>query len=393
MIDKIKRYDLCLGCGMCESVLLPDKCKMKLNKKGFYEPELYQQETKEDEKLIKRLCPSIHVETKSNKGPWGSMKSVKEAWSTDNLIRHKAASGGVITSLAIHLLEKHKVDAVLQVGVCDDSYLFNELKVSRTREDVLRNAQSRYAPALVFNQIKQIFEKTSDKFAFIGKPCDVAAMQNFLDVYSQYKERVSFYLSIFCAGIPSYEATKCILKQSNHTDEPLKLKYRGDGWPGNFCAEFADNSKYEISYNESWGTVLNKYLPYRCKICPDGIGMLADISVGDSWNTIDGYPDFTETEGRCFCMIRTEVGENLINDAISTGYIESRNLDVSKIKDQQRYQYERRKLTGWRLLPIQLLTGFMIKFKGLGILKQALTANLRTGINNARGSFFRIRNL
>ncbi|MCR5247815.1 MAG: Coenzyme F420 hydrogenase/dehydrogenase, beta subunit C-terminal domain [Paludibacteraceae bacterium] len=366
---------------------------MKLNKKGFYEPELYQQETKDDEKLIKQLCPSIHVETKPNKGTWGSMKSVKEAWSADKLIRHKAASGGVITSLAIHLLEKRKVDAVLQVGVCDDSYLFNELKVSRTREDVIRNAQSRYAPALVFNQIKQIFEKTSDNFAFIGKPCDVAAMRNFLDVYSQYKERVSFFLSIFCAGMPSYEATKCILMQSNHTDEPLRLKYRGDGWPGNFCAEFADCSKYEISYNESWGTVLNKYLPYRCKICPDGIGMLADISVGDSWNTIDGYPDFTEAEGRCFCMIRTEVGEELINDAISTGYIESRNLDVSKIKDQQRYQYERRKLTGWRLLPIQLLTGFMIKFKGLGIFKQALTSNLRTGINNARGSFYRIRNL
>ena len=80
MIEKIKRYELCLGCGMCESVL-SDKCKMKLNKKGFYEPELYQQETKDDEKLIKQLCPSIHVETKPNKGTWGSMKSVKEAWS------------------------------------------------------------------------------------------------------------------------------------------------------------------------------------------------------------------------------------------------------------------------------------------------------------------------
>lgn len=57
-----------------------------------------------------------------------------------------------------------------------------------------------------------------------------------------------------------------------------------------------------MTYNDSWGKILGRELGFRCKICPDGIGMLADISSGDSWNTKDGYPDFTEGDGKTFVL-------------------------------------------------------------------------------------------
>lgn len=192
--------------------------------------------------------------------------------------------------------------------------------------------------------------------------------------------------------MPSYNATIKTWQQSGHTDAPLKLKYRGEGWPGNFKAEFADGSDYQITYNESWGTVLNRHLAFRCKICPDGIGMLADIAVGDSWNTKDGYPDFTESEGRCFCMIRTNKGISLFNEAVKNGYIESNNLSINSIQEMQNYQYERRKLSGWRILPVLVLSGFILNFKELSITKQALTAQMGVGIRNMVGSIRRIRN-
>lgn len=390
MIDRIIKYELCLGCGMCESLLV-NKCEMKLNNKGFYIPVPTQKLTKQEEAIVGEICPGIHVETTHNEGVWGSMLSIAEAWSAEKEIRYKAASGGVVTSLAIYLLEHDLVDAILQVGVEDGSYLFNELKISKKREDVIKNAQSRYAPALVFNRIKQILDSGNDTYAFIGKPCDMAAVKNFIQVYPQYANRFKYFISIFCAGMPSYEATKKTWMQSGRKDEPQKLKYRGDGWPGNFTAVFKDGEKYEISYNESWGKVLNKHLPFRCKICPDGIGMLADIAVGDSWNTKDGYPDFTETDGKCFCMVRTEKGVELMNSAENAGYIEKKYIDVKDIKNQQKYQYERRKLTGWRLIPVQIMTGFILKFKGLGIIRQAISANFKTGIHNTKGTYLRLK--
>ena len=119
MINKIVKNGLCLGCGLCSSVLGKDKCEMVLTEKGFYEPKAKQPMTKKDNKIVKQLCPSIHVESLPHEGVWGSIESIAEAWSAYPEIRHKAASGGVITSLAVYLVEQHKVDAILQVGVRD----------------------------------------------------------------------------------------------------------------------------------------------------------------------------------------------------------------------------------------------------------------------------------
>lgn len=390
LIDRIKKFELCIGCGLCESVLGTDRCKMKLSDKGFYVPVFSSKISSEECAAIKKLCPGVHVESEGNYGPWGKMKAISESWSSDEIVRYKAASGGVVTSIAIYLLESRKVDAILQVGVCENSYLYNELKVSYSREDVLNNSQSRYAPALIFDHIIELLDSSNDKYAFIGKPCDIAAINNLLKEYPIYKNRIRYRISIFCAGMPSYEATKKTWRQSGHRDEPIKLKYRGDGWPGNFKAEFKDGSIYEISYNESWGTVLNKYLPYRCKICPDGIGMLADLAIGDSWNTKDGYPDFTTAEGRCFCMIRTDAGLILMNEATAEGYLICEELDINVIQDKQPYQYQRRKLTGWRILPLQIMSLGILNFKGLGIVRQAKELGIKEGLNNMKGSFFRV---
>lgn len=390
IINKIIKRHFCIGCGMCASVLGADKCKMELGGGGFYIPAVLSDISKNESQLIRRLCPGIHVEGNKQSGVWGSMKSIEESWSTDSVIRRKAASGGVVTSLALYLLESKTVDAILQVGVEEGSYLYNKLKISRSREDIISNAQSRYAPALVFNDIIEILDSTNEKFAFIGKPCDIAAMKNLLLEYKKYDDRIKALISIFCAGMPSYNASIMTWQMSGRTDEPIFLKYRGDGWPGNFCAKWKDGTEFQLSYNESWGKVLGRNIGFRCKICPDGIGMLADIAVGDSWNTKNGYPDFTESDGKCFVMVRTETGSNIMELAGKRGYIVRNSLSIDKIAEMQSYQYSRRKLEGWRLVPVQLFSGFMLKFKGLHIIKQALTANVLVGIKNMVGTAKRI---
>jgi len=386
IIDKIIKRQFCIGCGLCASVLGSDKCKMELGKDGFYLPTVQSDISKNESQLISQLCPGIHIEGHKQSGVWGSMKSIEESWSSDPTIRHKAASGGVVTSIALYLLESHTVDAVLQVGVKDGSYLHNELKISRTREDIISNAQSRYAPALVFNDINKILDSSNEKFAFVGKPCDIAAMKNLLSEFSKYNDRIKAFVSIFCAGMPSYNASIMTWQMSGKTDEPISLKYRGDGWPGNFCAKWKDGTDFQLSYNDSWGKVLGRQLGFRCKICPDGIGMLADVAVGDSWTTKNGYPDFTEREGRSFVMVRTSNGKGIMEQAEKNGYIVRNSLDINKIVEMQSYQYNRRKLEWWRLVPVQLFSGFMLKFNGLHIFKQGLSAKFTTGIKNMLGT-------
>jgi len=390
IINKILKYKLCLGCGFCEGVATTDKCEMKLSDSGFYTPHFKQELTLQEQKTILKICPSVTLNAnKGNSTVWGNMLELSEAWANDSIVRKKASSGGVISSLAIYLVDNKKVDAILHVGLKDNSYLFNELKISKTKEDILKNAASRYAPALVFNNLKKILDSTELFYAFIGKPCDIAAVNNFVKEFPIYKERIKYTIAIFCAGMPSYNGTKKVLSLTGHDEEPLTLQYRGNGWPGFFEAKFKNNPPFKLSYNESWGNVLGKHLGFRCKICPDGIGIMADISVGDSWNTKDGYPDFEETDGRSFVMLRTENGKDLFNSAVLNKDIVDKKINIDKIKEMQTYQYNRRLLVGFRILPVQILSGFMLSFKGLGIFNMMRKASFKSGIKNMIGTFLR----
>lgn len=388
IINKIIKNNFCLGCGLCSSVLGNEKCNINLTEKGFYHPQV---EEGTDDSIVKDLCPGIKVHYDGQNGIWGNISDVFEGWAADSDIRHKAASGGVVTSLALYLLESKKVDAILQVGVKDGEYLYNGLKISRSRQEIIECAQSRYAPALTLNNIKQILDGSQDTYAFIGKPCDIAGVKNLINIYPQYKDRFRQFISIFCAGMPSYNATEKAWRLSGKEESPISLKYRGDGWPGFFKAVWQDGTEYKMSYNESWGKILGRDVSFRCKICPDGIGMLADIAVGDSWNTKNGYPDFTESEGRSFVFVRTEIGRQAITSACESGYIEKKQLEIDKIQYMQPYQYQKRKMIGWRILPIYFLSSGILDFKGFGLCRRMAKTNILKGIKVARGTVIRFK--
>lgn len=388
-ITTIIKNDLCLGCGLCSAI--DSNYQMKLDSKGFYKP-YFQQANPASEKIITKLCPGIHIHairTKKNASVWGNIEAVSNAWATNKHIRQSSSSGGVTSALAIYLLETHQVDAILHVGPEKDSFLYNKLHISKTKDEILSRNASRYAPALIFDHIIEILEANTDTYAFIGKPCDIAGIKNLLTYYPKYQYRIKFFLAIFCAGMPSYNATMKAIQTFQNPTTPLSLQYRGNGWPGYFTVKFEDGNISQMTYNDSWGKILGRDLGFRCKICPDGIGLLSDIASGDAWNTKNGYPDFTESNGKNFCFIRTQNGKVLFNAALQAGYIAAESLNVNCIRDMQNYQYTRRHYVGWRIAIVQLLSGNILSFKNLGYGKIALKANYKKGIKEALGTIKR----
>ena len=189
-IAEIIKNDLCLGCGLCEAISR-GKYKMNLNQRGFYEPEITG--TGLNDKIC-HICPGVTIQNR-NQGKhlsiWGNVMQVSNAWAADGNIRRQSSSGGVTSALAIYLLESHQVDGILHVGVQGGTYLYNKLYVSRNSNEVLMRNASRYAPAEIFNHIFDIFESNrQETFAFIGKPCDIAGMQNLISAYPQYRHKV-----------------------------------------------------------------------------------------------------------------------------------------------------------------------------------------------------------
>ena len=177
-INSIIKNNLCLGCGLCESIFI-DNCEMKVNSEGFYIPEFIIPLTKKQDELIVDLCPGVNiVNSKPSNNVWGESLIKGESWSTDEEIRHRGSSGGFISGLASYLLDNKIIDGVLHVGVEDDSWLYNKLTISKSKEDIISKTGSRYAPAKVFNDILKQLDEPYKKLLFIGKPCDIYALNN-----------------------------------------------------------------------------------------------------------------------------------------------------------------------------------------------------------------------
>lgn len=389
-IEKILNNNLCIGCGLCQSYLGKDKCTMEI-KNGFYFPRLLKETSSKENKDIYNLCPAIHVEANSPQKVWGDLERVYEGWSNDNNIRYKASSGGFITAIAIYLLETGQVDGILHVGKVNGEWLYNELTISYTKNDIISKCQSRYAPSLTLNNIFQILDKDkSKKYLFIGKPCDITAIRNIQRKYPCYKKQFVLLISIFCGGMPSYTSSEKIAELLNKNNSaPINIKYRGEGWPGDCKVIYKDGTSGSYSYHYSWSKILSPSIIFRCKICPDGIGLLSDISVGDSWNTKDGYPDFNEDDGRSLIFVRNNKALKIIQDALDKKYITLREFSTSNMKEIQPAQYRKRLQMGIRILAAQLMTHNMLKFSNLCMFRHSLGVNPVEAIKIFKGTIIR----
>lgn len=388
--ERINREGLCLGCGLCEAIGKEKGYLMKLSSTGFYEPVRTKGRDLDVEKQVSAVCPAINLHAPRIKDDlvWGNMNAVYNVSSRDEEIRNEGSSGGGLSAMCIYLLENKMINGILHIGKIQGETIENKLFISRDRNAVIKNASSRYAPSKTFDDLKDILDSGRETFAFVGKPCDIAGIKNYIVANPIYENRIKYFFSFFCAGMPSYKATSQLLERAGN-ETPYFLKYRGGGWPGYFFAKFKSHNDLKITYRESWGKVLGRQLHPRCKVCPDGIGMMADIVYADAWETKDGYPDFEEKEGVSLAIARTSSGELLLKKALSDNRIAGDPISADRIEKMQPYQYHRRLAVGYRILAVQLLTRGLLNFNGTGHNKLMKQYPIGKGLKNTLGTLKR----
>lgn len=331
----------CCGCGLCHSV---NRTEMDVDEKGFPHAILSGQ----DVKWCIHICPAGSENARKQmqllKDLWGDTEKVLLGWSNDSYVRRTASSGGVLSELCIYLLDHHIVDGIIQTRAGKVS-IETETVISRTREDILSCAGSRYSISSPLMNLKQMIHG-DESYAFVGKPCDVSALKMYLRQDEKLKNQIKYCFSFFCAGEPSRSSNEVLLSElGSDCSCCVNLTYRGNGWPGNTSVTNKDGSGQAMSYENSWGRILGRDIRPFCRFCMDGIGLLADISCGDAWYMTDaGEPDFSENEGRNVIFARTPIGAALVEEAEKENYIQVVNYNnyQNELCHIQRYQYERK---------------------------------------------------
>ena len=393
-VTRVVKGQLCTGCGLCAG-LQPDSFKMEMVAPGYSRPRQFGPVDAAAERLIAAACPGAVVaqwEGAPNiHSSWGPWRRVATGYATDPAVRHQASSGGALSALLIQALRSGRVDRVIHVAADPANPTANVMTCSTTEAEVLAAAGSRYASSSPLAVIDAVLSD-GGALAFVGKPCDVSALRRLGELDARVARHVPLVLSFFCGGIPSQAGADRILAAMGVERRDLvAFRYRGNGWPGNAAATTQDGRVAEMSYAESWGDYLSHEVQFRCKICPDAVGGVADIACADAWYGDDkGYPSFEEKDGRSLIVARTALGVELLAEAEAAGALSVEALDIGEIDKMQPAQARRKQLVRARTAALAATFQPQPDMRGTLVATAARRASLREQLRNFLGTARRI---
>jgi coenzyme F420 hydrogenase subunit beta len=364
-IRDVAEFQLCSGCGAC-AYADPQRISMVDDFRFGRRPVVNAggPDAAHDPDAL-TVCPGVHLEHNPSDQPpglikdlqanWGPVLEVWEGHAADDALRKAGSSGGAASALALYGIEHGGLHGALHIAARQDAPYLNETVLSRTRAELLDRTGSRYAPASPCDNL-DLIERAPAPCVFIGKPCDVGAVQKARRLRPELDRKLAVTIAFFCAGVPSTEGTLALMK-SVGVDDPARvesLRYRGNGWPGLWTVRWRDKNdqprEEQLTYEQSWG-FLTKYKQWRCNICPDHTGEFADIAVGDPWY----HAPEPGAVGKSLIIPRTPRGLDYLRAAAEAGYVTLEKQDPTMLPASQPNLLKTRGAVWGRLATLRLL--------------------------------------
>jgi len=318
-VREVVENGLCIGCGLCEA-LAPEQWRMAMTDAGRLRPRPLGPEDPAADSAILAACPGAVAEAvprgERHDLVWGSYTHMGEAWAGDADIRHRAATGGVLTALGVHLLRAGKAAFILHCAADPDRPMRSKWAISETAEEVAERAGSRYGPSDTLAGLEAALAR-DEPFAIIAKPCDAGAVRARAKADPRIDRLVVAVLVMVCGGASDLGKSRAVLEEFGLSEDDLTLfRYRGHGNPGPTRVETRDGRAFEKTYLEMWEDEAGWRIQSRCKICPDAIGEAADIAAADIW---PGGAPSEDDAGFNGIITRTPAGQALMQDAVVAG--------------------------------------------------------------------------
>lgn len=370
-LNDIVQNGFCTSCGLCTTCAPEGVVQMGWSDAGQLRPRTSRPLTPDEDAAVLQLCPGVNMTgpfggqrggREGMSDVWGELRRVVTAWAGDAETRFAASTGGVMTSVNRYLLESGRAAFILQVRASAGTE--SEPVLVRDPSDLIAGSQSRYASSAPLTAVREALEM-GEPFAVSLKPCDIAGIRNLQRVEERARRLIVFTQTMLCGTVPSLDMVKDWLKRRDvdpERDRPQSFRWRGDGCPGPTVARLGDGRELTGTYNELW--VDNPWTTqFRCKVCPDAVGLQADLATGDSWP--NGFAD-GESAGTNVLVARSELGSEVLAECERLGYLTVREADARVLDHTQPHHVRLRRSVGARLAGAVAGGAPVPEFAGLG---------------------------
>lgn len=290
----------CSGCMACVDICAKGAIKIDDSL------EAYNAVIQEDKCINCNAC--IRVCQKNNTPQAVAPIKWYQGWADEAELRENGASGGFASAIS-----KSFIEGGGYVASCtfkDGSFRF---QIENTLEGIKKFAGSKYVksdPSGIYSDISKLL-KQGEKVLFVGLPCQVAAIKNYIGKSLQDE---LYTIDLICHGTPSPKLLETYLKQYGYSLEKIQnIQFRVKG---NFQAYNDYKSvvtsgvcdKYHIAFLNAISYTENCY---ECDYAEKE--RVSDLTLGDSWGSELGMAELKN--GISLSLCQSEKGIELLKNA------------------------------------------------------------------------------
>jgi coenzyme F420-reducing hydrogenase beta subunit len=396
---EVARAGLCIGCGSC--VAQAPAAHVELDRFGNYRPAGDRRWLSSRSAALARTCPfspaapnedelAAELFPGARAHPLlGRYESAYVGYVEEESFRDDGSSGGLSSWVLAELLRSDLVDGVAHVVAAEDpgrDGRFFQYRISRTEEEIRAGAKSRYYP-VELSEVLRTIRAVPGRYAVVGVPCFVKAVQLLRREDPVVRERVAFTVGLFCGHMKSARLGESFALQMGVAIEEVQsvdFRLKDARRPANWyraSLTLRDGRTEQMDWwdlaDGDWGSGF--FQNSACNACDDVVGETADISLGDAW--VEPYT--SDGRGTNVAIVRSPVLARLLENGAVEGRLHLEPADHELLVETQAAGFrQRREGLGYRLT-----------WRRRGLRPRKRVAPASSGLSLRRKLIYRIRSL